>query len=82
MVAPISFDYDRAFSRNIGWVTLVEQSKLKKARIAIKAKIRTTIQRGGSTPAKALVKRLNMAFHQMSTKAGAAASLLPGDRIA
>ena len=35
MVAPISFDYDRAFSRNIGWVTLVEQSKLKKARIAI-----------------------------------------------
>ncbi|MDO8681239.1 MAG: phospholipase D-like domain-containing protein [Acidobacteriota bacterium] len=30
----------------------------------------------------ALVKRLNMAFHQMSTKAGAAASLLPGDRIA
>ncbi len=35
MVAPISFDYDRAFSRNIGWVTLAEQSKLKKARIAI-----------------------------------------------
>ena len=30
----------------------------------------------------ALVKRLNMAFHQMSAKAGAAASLLPGDRIA
>ena len=35
MVAPISFDYDRAFSRNIGWVTLAEQSKLKEARIAI-----------------------------------------------
>ena len=35
MVAPISFDYDRAFSRNIGWVTLAEQSKLKKVRIAI-----------------------------------------------
>jgi hypothetical protein len=31
----------------------------KKARIAIKAKIRATIQRGGSTPAKALVKRIN-----------------------
>ena len=30
----------------------------------------------------ALVKRLNMAYHQMSTKAGVAASLLPGDRIA
>ncbi len=30
----------------------------------------------------ALVKRLNMAFHQMSAKTGAAASLLPGDRIA
>lgn len=31
----------------------------KKARTEIKAKIRATIQRGGSTPAKALVKRLN-----------------------
>jgi group II intron reverse transcriptase/maturase len=31
----------------------------KKARIAIKAKIRTTVQRGGSSSAKALVKRLN-----------------------
>ena len=30
----------------------------------------------------ALVKRLNMAYQQMSAKAGAAASLLPGDRIA
>ena len=35
MVAPISFDYDRAFSRNIGWVTKVEQAKLNEARIAI-----------------------------------------------
>jgi len=35
MVAPIQFDYDRAFSRNIGWVTQPEQSKLKSARIAI-----------------------------------------------
>ena len=31
----------------------------KKARLAMKAKIRAIIQRGGSTPAKALVKRLN-----------------------
>lgn len=31
----------------------------KKARLAVKAKIRETIQRGGSTPAKVLVKRLN-----------------------
>jgi group II intron reverse transcriptase/maturase len=31
----------------------------KKARLAIKAKIRATVQRGGSTSAKALVKRLN-----------------------
>ena len=35
MAHPISFDYDRAFSRNIGWVTLAEQAKLKKSRIAI-----------------------------------------------
>lgn len=35
MTAPITFDYDRAFSRNIGWVTQAEQVKLKKSRIAI-----------------------------------------------
>lgn len=35
MTAPILFDYDRAFSRNIGWVTAAEQLKLKKSRIAI-----------------------------------------------
>lgn len=29
------FNYDKAFSRNIGWVTLTEQEKLKSARIAI-----------------------------------------------
>ncbi len=29
------FDYERAFSRNIGWVTKPEQAKLRKARIAI-----------------------------------------------
>ena len=35
MTTPIQFAYDRAFSRNIGWVTLAEQQVLKKARIAI-----------------------------------------------
>ena len=30
----------------------------------------------------ALVKRLNLSYQQMSAKAGAAAALLPGDRIA
>ncbi|WP_114971845.1 ThiF family adenylyltransferase [Rhodoferax ferrireducens] len=35
MAAAISFDYDSAFSRNIGWVTQREQAKLKKSRIAI-----------------------------------------------
>lgn len=31
----MQFDYARAFSRNIGWVTEEEQAKLRKARIAI-----------------------------------------------
>lgn len=35
MAAPITFDYDSAFSRNIGWVTQAEQAKLRKSRIAI-----------------------------------------------
>jgi len=35
MADPINFDYDRAFSRNIGWVTKTEQATLKKSRIAI-----------------------------------------------
>lgn len=30
-----TFDYDQAFSRNIGWVTLAEQARLRKVRIAI-----------------------------------------------
>lgn len=30
-----SFDYDSAFSRNIGWVTVAEQSKVRASRIAI-----------------------------------------------
>lgn len=29
------FDYERAFSRNIGWVTLEEQAKLRQARVGI-----------------------------------------------
>ena len=35
MTAPITFDYDRAFSRNIGWITQIEQAKLKQSRVAI-----------------------------------------------
>ena len=35
MTAAIPFSYDKAFSRNIGWVTITEQSKLKGVRIAI-----------------------------------------------
>ena len=35
MTASVTFDYDRAFSRNIGWVTESEQAKLKKSRVAI-----------------------------------------------
>lgn len=30
-----SFDYGRAFSRNIGWVTEAEQQKLRESRVAI-----------------------------------------------
>lgn len=30
-----TFDYDRAFSRNIGWVTKEEQARLRAARVAI-----------------------------------------------
>jgi tRNA threonylcarbamoyladenosine dehydratase len=35
MSTPPVFDYDRAFSRNIGWVTKDEQVKLRNARIGI-----------------------------------------------
>ena len=35
MTDPLAFAYDRAFSRNIGWVTHSEQARLKKSRIAI-----------------------------------------------
>ena len=31
----IKFNYERAFSRNIGWLTSSEQLKLKNAKIAI-----------------------------------------------
>lgn len=34
-IHPPVFDYGQAFSRNIGWVTLAEQQKLRKSRIAI-----------------------------------------------
>jgi len=35
MTAALPFNYDKAFSRNIGWVTTAEQLRLKGARIAI-----------------------------------------------
>lgn len=35
MTTSMTFDYDRAFSRNIGWVTQAEQARLRKSRIAI-----------------------------------------------
>ena len=35
MIDPLSFDYGRAFSRNIGWVTQAEQVKLRGVRVAI-----------------------------------------------
>ncbi len=35
MPATPVFDYERAFSRNIGWVTLEEQAKLRQARVGI-----------------------------------------------
>ena len=35
MTASIPFNYEKAFSRNIGWVTQAEQLKLKNSRIAI-----------------------------------------------
>ncbi len=35
MSAAVAFGYERAFSRNIGWVTSAEQAKLRKARIGI-----------------------------------------------
>ena len=35
MTASTTFEYGRAFSRNIGWVTKKEQDKLRRSRIAI-----------------------------------------------
>jgi len=54
----LGFDLRRVQNRQTGRHYILMTPK-KKARIAIKAKIRTTIQRGGATPTKALVKRLN-----------------------
>jgi len=34
-MASIMFNYDTAYSRNIGWLTLPEQQKLRRARIAV-----------------------------------------------
>jgi len=35
MAASVTFDYDKAFSRNIGWVRRHEQEQLKKSRVGI-----------------------------------------------
>ncbi len=35
MESNVGFDYERAFSRNIGWLTRVEQEKLRGSRVAI-----------------------------------------------
>ncbi len=35
MAATATFDYDRAFSRNIGWVSAEEQTRLRRARVAV-----------------------------------------------
>ena len=54
----LGFDLRRVRNRQKGRYYILMTPK-KKARTAIKTRIRTIIQRGGSTPAKALVKRLN-----------------------
>ena len=54
----LGFDLRRAQNRQKSRAFILMTPK-KKARIEIKAKIRATLQRGGSTPAKELVKRLN-----------------------
>ena len=54
----LGFDLRRIRNRkDTGYFILMTPKK--KARLAIKAKIRETIRRGGSTPEKDLVKRLN-----------------------
>lgn len=35
MEPTLTFDYERAFSRNIGWVSVAEQARLRQARVAI-----------------------------------------------
>jgi group II intron reverse transcriptase/maturase len=55
----LGFDLRRVQNRQNNDRPFILMTPKKKARIAVKAKIRTTIQRGASTPSKALVKRLN-----------------------
>lgn len=54
----LGFDLRRVLNRE-GNRHFILMTPKKKARTAIKAKIREIVQRGGSTPVKALVKRLN-----------------------
>ncbi len=75
------FDYDKAFSRNIGWVTLAEQKKLRTARIGIAglggvggAQLRTLARLG--------ISRFNISdfddfdVHNLNRQAGAFVSSL------
>lgn len=56
----LGFDLRRVLNRKQSRYYILMTPK-KKARVAIKAKIREIIQRGGATPAKALVQRINAA---------------------
>ena len=56
----LGFDLRRVLNREQSRYYILMTPK-KKARAVIKAKIREIIQRGGATPAKALVQRLNAA---------------------
>lgn len=56
----LGFDLRRVLNREQSRYYILMTPK-KKTRVAIKAKIREIIQRGGATPAKALVQRLNAA---------------------
>ena len=35
MTSRLGFSYDEAFSRNLGWVTVAEQARLKASRVCI-----------------------------------------------
>ena len=57
----LGFDLRRELKRN-GNGYFIKMTPRKKARKAIKAKIRDIIRHGGATPAKVLVARINAAL--------------------